>query len=132
MVSAPLNLSSLIAGSTYSANDASGIKVTPSQSVSAAFVYYGKSFLNQVTDKLDVYLKFNSILDQRVNNLNDTLATVAEKRSALEGRIESITQRYARQYSAMESTVASFQETGTFLLILNTHIHILWKCIQMN
>ena len=53
--------------------------------------------------------------DQRVNNLNDTLATVAEKRTALEGRIESITERYARQYSAMESTVASFQETGNML-----------------
>ena len=66
-------------------------------------------------DKLDVYLKFNSIIDQRVDNLNDTLATVAERRSALEGRVQKLTERYARQYSAMESTVASFQETGNML-----------------
>ena len=92
-----------------------GITVTNGSGVTSGTIYFGKSFINQVTDKLDVYLKFNSILDQRVNNLNDTLATVAEKRSALEGRIESITQRYARQYSAMESTVASFQETGNML-----------------
>ena len=92
-----------------------GITVANGSGVTSGTIFYGKSFINQVLDKLDVYLKFNSILDQRVNNLNDTLATVAEKRSALESRIESITQRYARQYSAMESTVAAFQETGNML-----------------
>ena len=91
------------------------ISVANGSGVTSGTIYFGKSFINQVSNKLDVYLKFNSILDQRVNNLNDTLSTVAEKRSALEVRIESITQRYARQYSAMESTVASFQETGNML-----------------
>ena len=91
------------------------IAVANGSGVTSGTIYYGKSFINQVVDKLDNYLSFNSILDQRVDNLNDTLSTVAEKRSALEARIESITQRYARQYSAMESTIASFQETGNML-----------------
>ena len=91
------------------------IAVANGSGVTSGTIYYGKSFINQVVDKLDNYLSFNSILDQRVDNLNDTLATVAEKRSSLESRIESITQRYARQYSAMESTIASFQETGNML-----------------
>ena len=50
-----------------------------------------------------------------MNNLNDTMRTVSEKRIALESRIEKLTQRYATQYSAMESTVAQFQETGNML-----------------
>ncbi len=91
------------------------ISVANGSGVTSGTIYYGKSFINQVVEKLDNYLSFNSILDQRVENLNDTLSTVAEKRSALEVRIESITQRYARQYSAMESTIASFQETGNML-----------------
>ena len=91
------------------------IAVANGSGVTSGTIYYGKSFINQVVDKLDNYLSFNSILDQRVENLNDTLSTVAEKRSALEVRIESITQRYARQYSAMESTIASIQETGNML-----------------
>ena len=91
------------------------IAVANGSGVTSGTIYYGKSFINQVVDKLDNYLSFNSILDQRVDNLNDTLSTVAEKRSSLESRIESITQRYARQYSAMESTIASFQETGNML-----------------
>ena len=68
-----------------------------------------------MTDKLDNYLKFNSIIDTRMNNLNDTIRTVSDKRIALESRIEKLTQRYATQYSAMESTVAQFQETGNML-----------------
>ena len=91
------------------------ISVANGSGVTSGTIYYGKSFINKVVDKLDVYLKFNSIIDQRVDNLNDTLATVAERRSALEGRVEKLTERYARQYSAMESTVASFQETGNML-----------------
>ena len=91
------------------------IAVANGSGVTSGTIYYGKSFINQVVDKLDNYLSFNSILDQRVDNLNDTLSTVAEKRSSLQSRIESITQRYARQYSAMESTIASFQETGNML-----------------
>ena len=91
------------------------ISVANGSGVTSGTIYYGKSFINKVVDKLDVYLKFNSIIDQRVDNLNDTLETVAERRSALEGRVEKLTERYARQYSAMESTVASFQETGNML-----------------
>ena len=50
-----------------------------------------------------------------MTGLEDTLKTVAEKRLTLEQRVASLTQRYARQYSAMESTVAQFQETGNML-----------------
>ena len=91
------------------------IEVTNGSGVTSGTIYYGKSFLNLLTDKLDNYLKFNSIIDTRMNNLNDTIRTVSEKRIALESRIEKLTQRYATQYSAMESTVAQFQETGNML-----------------
>ena len=102
---------------SVSSGDPQGLTITVANGsgVTSGNIFYGKSFINRVVDKLDVYLKFNSIVDQRVNNLNDTLKTVAEKRTALEGRIEKLTERYARQYSAMESTVASFQETGNML-----------------
>ena len=50
-----------------------------------------------------------------MDNLEDNLKTVADKRLSLESRIASLTERYARQYSAMESTVAQFQETGNML-----------------
>jgi len=91
------------------------IEVTNGSGVTSGTIFYGKSFLNLLNDKLDTYLKFNSIIDTRMNNLNDSIRTVADKRIALESRIEKLTQRYATQYSAMESTVAQFQETGNML-----------------
>ncbi len=106
-------------GDTYSVSSGNPkgltIEVTNGSGVTSGNIFYGKSFLNLLTDKLDTYLKFNSILDTRVNNLNDTLRTVSEKRISLEDRIQKLTERYARQYSAMESTVAQFQETGNML-----------------
>ncbi len=106
-------------GDTYSV--ASGnpkgltIEVTNGSGVTSGTIYYGKSFLNLLTEKIDTYLKFNSIIDTRMTNLNNTLRTVSEKRVALEGRIQKLTERYALQYSSMESTIAQFQETGNML-----------------
>ena len=91
------------------------IEVADGSGVTSRTIYYGKSFLNRLTDKLDTYLKFNSIIDTRMTNLNDTLKTVSEKRISLESRIQKLTERYAMQYSSMESTVAQFQETGNML-----------------
>jgi len=91
------------------------IEVKNGSGVTSGTIYYGKSFLNLLKDKLDTYLKFNSIIDTRMNNLNTTLRTVSDKRMALEDRIQKLTERYAMQYSAMESTIAQFQETGNML-----------------
>ena len=112
-------ISATKSGDTYSVSSGNPkgltIEVTNGSGVTSGSIYYGKSFLNLLKDKLDTYLKYNSILDTRVNNLNDTLRTVSEKRMSLESRIQKLTERYARQYSAMESTVAQFQETGNML-----------------
>ncbi len=106
-------------GDTYSvaSGDPQGltIEVENGSGVTSGTIYYGKSFLTLLEDKLDKYLKFNSIIDTRVTNLNDTLRTVSDKRIALEGRIQKLTERYALQYSSMESTIAQFQETGNML-----------------
>ena len=112
-------MSATKSGDNYSVSsgDPKGLTITIANGsgITSGTVYYGKSFLNRLTDKLDTYLKFNSILDQRVNNFNDTLQTISDKRAALEDRIAKLTERYARQYSAMESTIATFQETGNML-----------------
>ena len=54
-------------------------------------IYYGKSFINRLEEKLDTYLKFNSILDTRMNGLEDTLKTVAEK-IIFRDKVASLTQ----------------------------------------
>ena len=104
-------------GTNYSVSsgDPQGLTISVAGGVTSGTVYIGKSFLNLLTDKLDNYLKFNSILDTKIDGLNDTLSDVADKRIALQDRMDKLTLRYQRQYSAMESSIASFQETGNML-----------------
>ena len=102
---------------SVSSGDPQGLKIeiANGSGITSGTVYYGKSFIDRLAEKLDNYLQFNSIIDVRMDNLEDNLKTVADKRLSLESRIASLTERYARQYSAMESTVAQFQETGNML-----------------
>lgn len=100
---------------TVSSGDPNGMVLQVQSGTTSGNVYYGKSFLNLVTEKLDVFLEFNSILDTRTKGLNETLSGLVDKRAALDDRIAKLTQRYATQYSAMESTVAQFKETGDML-----------------
>tara|TARA_B100000989_G_scaffold288645_1_gene259558 strand:+ start:1629 stop:3296 length:1668 start_codon:yes stop_codon:yes gene_type:complete len=104
-------------GDNYSvtSGDPQGLTITVTGGISSGTVFIGKSFLDLLKDKLDTYLKFNSILDTKISGLNDTLENVAEKRFALEDRRDKLTLRYQRQYAAMESSIASFQETGNML-----------------
>ena len=102
---------------SVSSGDPQGLKIeiANGSGITSGTVYYGKSFIDRLAEKLDNYLQFNSIIDVRMENLEDNLKTVADKRLSLESRIASLTERSARQYSAMESTVAQFQETGNML-----------------
>ena len=100
---------------TVSSGNPNGLVLSTSNNATSGTIFYGKSFLTLVKDKLDVFLKFNSVVDKRITNFNDTLATIAEKRIALEDRIDSLTARYAKQYASMENSVAGFKETGNML-----------------
>ena len=104
-------------GLNYSvtSGDPIGITLQVQSGTTTGNVYYGKSFLNLVKEKLDVFLEFNSILDTRTKGLNETLGGLVDKRAALDDRIAKLTMRYATQYSAMEATVAQFKETGDML-----------------
>ena len=100
---------------TVSSGNPTGFNLQVQSGTTSGNIYYGKSFLNRLQDKLDVFLEFNSILDTRTQGLNKTLVDLVDKRAALDDRIAKLTMRYATQYSAMESTVAQFKETGDML-----------------
>ena len=104
-------------GSTYSVSSGNpnGLSITTSNNATSGTIFYGKSFLTLVQDKLDVFLQYNSVVDKRINNFNDTLSTIAQKRIALQDRIDSLTARYAKQYASMENSVAGIKETGNML-----------------
>ena len=64
---------------------------------------------------LNAFIKFNGLIDQKLEGNRQRLSDVAEQRIDLEERVESITQRYRLQYSFMESAIASINETSNML-----------------
>lgn len=100
---------------TVSSGNPNGLVLNVTSGTTAGNVFYGKSFLTLVQDKLKNYLEFNNIIDQRISNSNNTLDELAEKKMRLDSRIESLYRRYQKQYAAMESTIAGIAETGDML-----------------
>lgn len=100
---------------SVSSGDPNGLVVNVASGVTSGNIYYGKSFLQLTTDTIETYIKFNSSIDTQVQSNRDRLRELADKRIRLEERIEKLTQRYAIQYSNMESAVAGLNETGNML-----------------
>ena len=92
-----------------------GIKVQPSQTVNSAFIYYGRSLIDTLSNYIDKSLsatgdiaKSEQIVGKNLSDLNIDLSNV-------ENKVESLTARYKKQFSAMESAVTSLKGTGEYL-----------------
>ena len=78
-------------------------------------LHYGRSFITLLEEQLTAYTKFNGLIDSKIEGNNARLKDLVKKQEALDGKIESLYQRYRNQYSYMESSIASLQETGNML-----------------
>ena len=107
------NISSFVSSGT--SNDASGIKVTPSQDVSNAFIYYGKSLVDKLSDLLTSTLSASGSLEKSKTNINDKLLNFNNDISELEDKADLLTSRYTEQFTSMEKIVTSLKSTGDYM-----------------
>ena len=107
------NISSFVSSGT--SNDASGIKVTPSQDVSNAFIYYGKSLVDKLSDLLTSTLSASGSLEKSKTNINDKLLGFNNDISELEDKANLLTARYTEQFTSMEKIVTSLKSTGVYM-----------------
>ena len=107
------NISSFV--SSGISNDASGIKITPSQDVSNAFIYYGKSLVDKLSDLLTSTLSASGSLEKSKTNINDKLLGFNNDISELEDKANLLTARYTEQFTSMEKIVTSLKSTGDYM-----------------
>ena len=112
-ITASNNISSFV--SSGISNDASGIKVTPSQDVSNAFIYYGKSLVDKLSDLLTSTLSASGSLEKSKTNINDKLLGFNNDISELEEKEKLLTSRYTEQFTSMEKIVTSLKSTGDYM-----------------
>ena len=78
-------------------------------------IHYGRSFLTLLEEQLTAYTDFNGLIDNKIEGNNARLKDLVKKQEALDDKIASLYERYRNQYSYMESSIASLQETGNML-----------------
>lgn len=60
-------------------------------------------------------LQSGGYLSERIDGLNSNLKDISKQRSALELRLDAAEKRYMAQFTAMDSLVAKFNSTGSYL-----------------
>ncbi|MEE2695427.1 MAG: flagellar filament capping protein FliD [Pseudomonadota bacterium] len=110
-------VSTSASGTTYTVASGApeGIMLTINASTTSGTVHYGRSFITQLQDKLETYIKWNGLIESKLEGQNQRLREIGNKREALDDRIAKLYQRYHVQYSSMESTIAGLKETGSLL-----------------
>ena len=105
-------------GKTFYASvrgDAVGIKITPSQTVDNAFIYYGESLvekLNKYTSKL---LAVSGELANKEIEFNQDISDYNFELTELDTVSDNLEKRYKKQFTAMEGAISSLKNTGEFM-----------------
>ena len=105
-------------GSTFYAStvgDASGFKITPSQTVENANIFYGESLVEKLTSYTSKILSVSGELASKKIEINDDIATFNEDLTKIDDLSITLEKRYKKQFSAMESAISSLKNTGDFL-----------------
>ena len=92
-----------------------GIKITEAQSVSSAFVYIGKSLVDQLSTYLTNTLKSTGNLTKAQNVAGTNIADYNIDLTDIDDKAKSLKERYTAQFSSMESAVTSLKSTGDYL-----------------
>jgi len=64
---------------------------------------------------VDSYVKANGLLDSKIEGLNKSVAGIADERVSLDQRMEKIEARYLKQFSGLDTLMATMQLTSSFL-----------------
>ena len=95
--------------------DARGLALTMLGNGEDAKIYIGKSLMQTLQEFTDNILVPNNDIDVKIQNYNDDIAEYNERIEDLEQRMTNQRERYLEQFTAMESSVASFKKTGDLL-----------------
>ena len=101
---------------TISTGDAAGLKVKYSGLGANATIYYGQSLIEKLTTFLTNTLNTSSgQLSTRETTINEELTDQSQQLADLSTQMESLRNRYIKQFTSMEQTVTSLKSTGEYL-----------------
>ena len=101
---------------TISSGNAAGLKVKYSGLGADATVFYGQSLIEKLTSFLtDTLNTSNGQLSTRETTINQEVSDQSELLVDLNTQMESLRNRYIKEFSSMEQAVTSLKSTGEYL-----------------
>ena len=97
------------------ATNTSGIKLTETQSIVAANVFYGKSLVEELDEFLNSSLKSTGLINSGKLEINSKLSEFNLDLLEIDDKVASLTERYTSQFTAMEQAVTSLKSTGNYM-----------------
>ena len=97
------------------AGDARGLALTMLGDGEDAKIFIGKSLMQTIQEFTENILKPNNEIDVKINGYNEDITEFNENITDLTERMANQRERYMEQFTAMESSVASFKKTGDLL-----------------
>lgn len=95
--------------------DARGLALTMLGNGEDAKIFIGKSLMQIVQEFTENILKPNNDIDAKIQGYNEDITEFNDKITELSERMENQRILYMEQFTAMESSVASFKKTGDLL-----------------
>ena len=95
--------------------DARGLALTMLGNGEDAKIYIGKSLMQTLQEFTENILKPNNDIDIKIKGYNDDIIDFNDQITELTERMDNQRTRYMEQFTAMESSVASFKKTGDLL-----------------
>ena len=95
--------------------NASGIKITETQSVTNANIFYGKSLIAELDEFLENSLKSSGLVNSGKLEINSKISEFNLDLIDVDEKVKTLTERYRSQFTSMEQVVTSLKSTGNYM-----------------
>ena len=102
---------------TSDTGDSQGLELTIAGGVvgSRGNVSFSSGLAHSIDNILNQFLESNGLIASRENGLKDALEDIENQRESLADRLESLEARLVRRFTALDTLVAQFNQTSSFL-----------------
>lgn len=97
------------------AQNTAGIKISQSQPVNSATIFYGRSLVQELDEFLESSLRSTGLINSGKLEINSKLSEYNLDLLELDERVLMLTDRYKSQFGAMEQVVTSLKSTGDYM-----------------
>lgn len=102
---------------TSTSGDSAGLslRISGSTTGSRGTVAFAAGYASQLSTALSNILSSTGTIDSRVSGIQASIAAIAKQRDVLSDRLADLEKRYRAQFGALDTLVASMQQTASFL-----------------